>query len=96
MDIVVNNMKEFDIEEISKQFDFSSNSLKDNGNGVLLTVHEIEVLKANDIDYKNCHSLKEVLFLIEELLGDSDIVDEELDLVSSSIAERDYYQNTNK
>ena len=60
MDIVVNNMKEFDIEEISKQFDFSSNSLKDNGNGVLLTVHEIEVLKANDIDYKNCHSLKEI------------------------------------
>ena len=64
-------MKEFDIEEISKQFDFSSNSLKDNGNGVLLTVHEIEVLKANDIDYKNCNSLKEILCLIEDVFQNS-------------------------
>jgi hypothetical protein len=29
-------------------------------------------------------------------MADMDIVDEELDLVSSSISERDYYQNTEK
>ena len=33
---------------------------------------------------------------IEEVIADMDIVDEELDDVSASISERDYYQNTNK
>ena len=51
-----------------------------NVNGLLLTNREIEVLDRYKIPYKNCH----------------DIVDEDLDYISSTISERDYYQNTNK
>ena len=29
-------------------------------------------------------------------MNDSDIVDDDLDYISSTISERDYYQNTNK
>ena len=34
--------------------------------------------------------------LIEEVISDMDIVDDDLDYISSTISERDYYQNTNK
>ena len=88
--------KEYNIDEIIKNIDFNPNKLNEIGKNILLSNREIEILERYKIDYKNCNSLKEIIFLIEELLGDSDIVDEELDLVSSSIAERDYYQNTNK
>lgn len=84
------------IEEIGKELDFVSNSFQTIGNNLLLTVHEIEVLDLYHIPYKNCKSLKEILFYIEDAIYDMDIVDEELDVVSKSIAERDYYQNTNK
>ena len=96
MDIIVSKMKDYDIGQLEKQFDFTSNSFQNIGNNILLTFHEIEVLNAYHIPYKKCNSLKEILFQIEEVKADMDIVDEELDLVSSSIAERDYYQNTNK
>ena len=39
---------------------------------------------------------KEIIFEIESIIEDMDIVDEELDYISSTISERDYYQNTNK
>ena len=84
------------IEEIGNELDFVSNSFQTIGNNLLLTVHEIEVLDLYHIPYQNCKSLKEILFYIEDAICDMDIVDEELDVVSKSIAERDYYQNTNK
>ena len=62
----------------------------------MLTNHEIEVLNRYKIPYSNCHSLKEILFEVEEVLEDMDIVDEDLESISESISERDYYQNTNK
>ena len=88
-------MKDYDIEDILDKIDFKSNSFQ-NINGLLLTNHEIDVLDKNHIHYKNCKSLKEIIYEIEEVLEDMDIVDEELDVVSSSISERDYYMNTNK
>jgi len=87
---------EYDIEKELSNVDFNSNSFQNVGNNLMLTNKEIDVLNRYNINYSNCHSLKEILFEIEEVLNDMDIVDEELDLVSSSIAERDYYQNTNK
>ncbi len=88
--------EQYDMDELLSHFDFSSGQLQDIGNGMFLTNHEIEVLKRYDIPYQKCHSLKELTFLIEDLLEDMDDMDEELDLVSSSISERDYYQNTEK
>ena len=88
--------KEYDIDSLISNMDFDSGKLQDIGNGLFLTNKEVQVLEQYRIPYQNCHSLKEILYEIEEVLNDMDIVDEELDMVSSSISERDYYQNTNK
>lgn len=88
-------MREYDIDTLVGEMDFNSNSLQKVG-CLMLTNKEISVLDRYDINYKNCKSLKEVLFLLEDVISDMDIVDDELDNVSQSIAERDYYQNTNK
>ena len=89
-------MKEYDIDSLVGEMDFTSNQLVDVGKGMFLTNREIEVLKQYQVPYQQCNSLKEILFEIEDVMQDMDIVDEDLDSVSGSIAERDYYQNTNK
>ena len=88
-------MIEYNIEELVSGLDFESGKLK-TINGLMLTNREIEVLDRYIIDYKNCKNLKELLFEIEEIINDMDIVDEDLDYISYTISERDYYQNTNK
>ena len=88
-------MKEYNIDELVSGLDFESDKLN-NINGLMLTNREIEILDRYKINYKNCKSLKEIIFEIEELLNDMDIVDEDLDYISGTISERDYYQNTNK
>ena len=90
----VNN--DYDIKALLSEVDFQKNSFKDIGNGLLLTNREIEVLSKNKISYQECQSLKEIIYMVEDLISDMDIVDEELDEISQSISERDYYQNTNK
>ena len=89
-------MIEYDVDGIIGNIDFEKNKFCDVGNRILLTNHEIEVLNQYDIPYRDCHNLKEIIFQIEAILDEMDIVDEELDYVSSMIAERDYYQNTNQ
>ena len=87
---------EYDIEKLVGEMDFTSNQLRKVNKNLSLTNHEIEVLNHYKIHYQNCNSLKEVLFEVEEIIGEMDIVDEDLESVSQSISERDYYQNTNK
>ncbi len=87
---------EYNIDEIVDQMDFESNKLNKVNNNIMLTNHEIELLNRYKIDYQKCTNLKQIIFEIEEILNDMDIVDEELELISESISERDYYQNTNK
>ena len=84
---------EYDIDSIIDDLDFKSNSIND-VNGLLLTNKEIEILERYDIDYKSCSSLKDIIYMIEDILSEEEI--EELDLISQSISERDYYLNTNK
>lgn len=87
--------KEFDLENIINSLDFKSNQLNDIGHHLYLTNFEISVLEKYHIHYRNALSLKEVLFLIENMLNeDSSLAD--LEEISKSIAERDYYMNTNK
>lgn len=76
-----------------KEMDFTKNSFQDIGNGILLTNHEIDVLKKYHIPYQTCHSLKEILFYIEEEL---EFAEEDLEEIEIMISERDYYQNTNQ
>ena len=96
MDILVTSMnKEFDIDSLIGQIDFESNKFN-NINGLMLTNREVEVLDRYKIDYKKCTSLKEIIFEIEDIIQDMDIVEEDLDYILSTISERDYYKNTNK
>ena len=87
---------EYNIDEIVNNMDFVSGKLVELGNGLMLTNKEIEVLDRYNINYKNCCNLKEVLSKIEEIFYEEDSDLEDLDIVSETIAERDYYQNTNK
>ena len=88
---------DFDISSVVEGLDFSTNHFVDCGNGLMLTNGEMSILKRFGINYLKCNSLKEILYQIDVVLKeDEDEHRDELDLVASSIAERDYYQNTNK
>ena len=80
------------ISEVASNLDLS-NTLQE-VNGFLLTAKECQVLDQFGVDYKSCNSLKEVLFEIEGVLEEQ--YDDQLEDVSISISERDYYQNSNK
>ena len=82
------------IKEISNNLDLSDKYVSINN--FLLKKNEMEVLDRYDIDYKNCSSLKEVIYLIDEVFQNSydDMTD--LEEVSISISDRDYYVNSNK
>ena len=97
MDIPVNNMKEYNIEKIIGDIDFNKNKLHKIKTNLYLTTYEIEILKKYHIIYEKCQSNKEIIQNIEYIINDLDKTEqEELDQVSMSIAERDYYQNTKK
>lgn len=83
------------IQDVISGLDFKRGILEDCGNGILLTNYEISVLNKYKINYKNCSSLKDVIFLIEKNLSEYDEL-EDLEEISQTIAERDYYVNTNK
>lgn len=89
-------MKDYNIEDLVNNIDFNSGKFNDIGKGILLTNKEIEILERYKIPYKKCSSLKEIIFEIENVIAELDIVDEDLEDISTSISERDYYQNTNK
>ena len=86
---------EYNIDELVNSLDFKSNSLKDCGNGIFLTNFEISVLNRYNIDYSKYNDLKGIIFEIEEILN-YEVSYEDLEKVSKTISERDYYQNTNK
>ena len=65
------------------------NKINDN---LYLTNKEIEVLDRYDIDYQT--SIEELMFNLDEILNENDY--EDLEEVSNSIAEFNYYHNTNK
>ena len=83
-----------DSEDLLIDIDFNKNSLVQ-CNNFLLTNYEIEVLNKYKIDYSKMKSLKEVIFYIESLLNDDSSLDD-LEEISRSISERDYYYYTNK
>lgn len=93
-------MLDEDIKKIVDSIEIKRESFIDNGKGVLITLNEDAVLKRYGIDVTNYSNIKSLLFKVEEILNDSyDMSNddfEELDLVASTIAERNYYHYTNK
>lgn len=87
-------MEEYDIEKLTNEINFEENFIGYNQKGIVLTNKEIDVLKRNEIDYGKYTSVSELLYDIDEILNYTD--DEELEVVSENISERNYYLNTNK
>ena len=63
-------------------------------NGLLLSNNDVSILDKYNIDYKNCIDLKSLIYYIEEILNEESFDD--LEEISLSISERDYYENTHK
>ena len=84
--------------EIINSLDFELDELKQVKKNIYLYNREMQILKMYDIDFQNCVDMNDLLFKIDNVLNDlydnSDI--EDLEWVSSSISERNYYMNTNK
>lgn len=71
--------------------DLNLNKINDK---LYLTNKQIEVLEKYDIDYHT--SIEELLFKLDEILNESDGEYMDLEEVSNSISEFNYYHNTNK
>lgn len=88
---------EIDLEKIVNEMNFDAGKFVTCKNGLMLTNNEIDVLKRYGVDYEMCTTLKEIIYLVEDILNEDDSSDlDELEYISSTISERDYYQNTNK
>lgn len=81
------------IKNISEQIE-TNNFLKKVNNNLYLRDREIDILERNNIDYQNKNDLSSIIYEIEEILSTYD--NEELEWLSKELAERNYYNNTNK
>ena len=79
------------IDNIVKETHESLNLNKINDD-LYLTNKQIEVLDRYDIDYHT--SIEQLMFNLDEILNENDY--EDLEEVSNSIAEFNYYHNTKK
>lgn len=86
-------MKEYNINELLNDIDFNKNKLVKVNEKLYLTNYQIEVLNKYEIDFQNLN-LSSIIFLGEEILEEDDYDD--LDEVIKELAERNYYENTNK
>lgn len=90
-------MQDYNIDELISAIDFEKNKLHKTKYDIFLTTYEIDTLNKYHIPYDTCTNAKQILQRIESIILDLDKEgQEELDQVSMTIAERDYYQNTNK
>ena len=64
-------------------------------NGIYLSEYQCDVLERYGINPKECASINDIMFLIDEVLEDDADADD-LDNVSREISEFNYYANTNK
>ncbi len=64
-----------------------------NGN-IYISTEQINILKKYNIDVNNYNNLNELIYDIETILNEYDYDD--LDWISSSLSELNYYNNVNK
>lgn len=87
---------EYNIDELLKdiKYDFK----KDNGKGILLNEHEIDVLQRYGFDYKKYSSLNELIFEVDNYINEEGCFNDvdELEEVLERISEYHYYNETNK
>ena len=66
----------------------------DNGNGILLSKYEIELLLKYDIDYRNYSDIESLLKEIDDILENDYI--EELEDIVIKLEEQPYYKDIKK
>ena len=76
------------------ELNYVSRDMHQNYNGIYLTNAEVNILKNNGFDINKYSSINELMFDLSEALEDYE--NEELEMVLDSIAEFNYYHNTNK
>lgn len=89
-------IKNMDIE-INEAMDFANNDnilLKRRSNNMLLSDYQLMILERNNFNYEKYSNIRKLLFDIENYLEEN--YDDELDLVSSQLAEFIYYYDTKK
>lgn len=82
---------------LSQAIEFSNYEgllLKRRENSLLLSDYQVSILGRNGIDYRKFINVRDLVFEIENCLDDN--FDEELDIVSSQLAEYIYYNETKK
>ena len=88
------NNEEVSVEELVTKLNPRANMIKDCGNGIYLSDPQIEILKQYGFNYETYPNAKSLIFDIEEYLNEN--YEEELETVVESLAEFNYYNNTNK
>lgn len=91
--MLINN-KEVSVDSLIKELNIESDYIKRRSNGLYLSDNQIEVLRKYDIHYEKYTNLNSLIFEIEEILNEQEL--EDLEEVSSKLAELNYYNNTNK
>lgn len=87
-------MKDYNLNDLLNNIDFKSNRLVKINNKLYLTNYQIEILNKYNIDYKSLGNLSSIIYVAEEILEEDDY--EDLDEIIKELAERNYYENTNK
>lgn len=88
------NGQEYQIDDLLDKVKFEDNMKQQINDHLSLTKYQIEILTRYNIDYASASSLKSLSYLIEDVLND--IEAEDLELIADELAERNYYENTNK
>ena len=66
---------------------------------LLISQNDIETLKKYEIDVNEYITINELIYRIEDIINNEDLSSEEideLDYISETLQERNYYMNTNK
>ena len=87
-------MKDYNLNDLLNNIDVESNRLVKINNKLYLTNYQIEILNKYNIDYKSLGNLSSIIYVAEEILEEDDY--EDLDEIIRELAERNYYENTNK
>lgn len=86
---MLNDLNDNDLCATEKDFHIKHNN-------IYITERQIEVLNKYDIDINKYTNIESLLFDIEEYLNDSVEEAPDLEWVSESLSEFNYYNNTNK
>lgn len=87
-------MKDYNLNDLLNDIDFNKNKLVKVNEKLYLTNYQIEILNKYNIDYKSLGNLSSIIYMAEEILEEDDY--EDLDEIIRELAERNYYENTNK